>query len=64
MSQFGHVVYYSEDKFDESFELGKQSCNFDSEHRESDEFIDDNSLPLCYAAFELIKDIFKLAEAV
>ena len=57
------MVYDSEEKFDESSESGNQCCSFDSKHKESDEFVDYNSLPLCYATFELIKEIYKLTKA-
>jgi hypothetical protein len=34
----------------------------DNEHKESDEFTDGNSLPLCYATFGLIKENYKLTK--
>jgi hypothetical protein len=34
----------------------------DSERKETDEFADNNSLPLCYASFELIEENYKLTK--
>ena len=57
------MVYDREEEFDENSKLGKQFYSLDNEHKESNEMDDGNSLPLCYVAFELIKEDHKLTKA-
>lgn len=56
------MVCDREEEFDESFESNKKFYNLDNEHKEGDEMDDDNSLHLCYVAFELIKENYKLTK--
>ena len=52
-----YITYDSDEKQDENIETDEHTYILDIEHQENNEnYVDGNSLPLCYATFQVLKE--------